>query len=281
MDQNTNNSFTSAPQGGDFSDIIIPNAYAAKPKGKNLKKYVVFGVIGAVALILISLIVKAIFVDSRTMSREELLKISQSEDVQKIDNAETLLASIYTENYSFDEVMDSKIYDKLMGVKELLEHLRQIFEDKKLHSSDKNTQKVYMKLVKTINERYQTYSQAVSVYNDFYLAYINLEPKYIEKYSKQDNKTDYIVSYNKVYDLIVNEKELKEAVSKYNCRYVNKTIVGVDVCVEKYNLWNISKNSVEEGHVVKKIFNGIYSESDNEEKGRIADYINICLAGVS
>ena len=281
MDQNTNNSFTSAPQGGDFSDIIIPNAYATKPKGKNLKKYVVFGVIGLVVLFLISLIAKAIFVDSRTMSKEELLEISQSEDVQKIDSIETLLASIYTENYSFDEIMYAKIHDQIMGTKQLLEQLAQKFEGKKLKSGDKNTQKTYAKLVKTINERYQTYSHAASVYNDFYLAYIKLEPKYIKKYGEQNNKTDYIIAYNKIYDLVESEKELEEVISKYNCRYENNTIVGSDSCVEKYNLWNISKKSVEDSHVVKKIFNGVYSESNDEKKGRIADYINICLAGVS
>ena len=112
MDQNTNNSFTSAPQGGDFSDIIIPNAYATKSKRKNLKKYIVFGVIGLVVLFLIGLIAKAIFVDSRTISKEELLKISQSEDMQKIDTAEIVIASIYAENHEFDEIMNSKIYSE-------------------------------------------------------------------------------------------------------------------------------------------------------------------------
>jgi len=43
----------------------------------------------------------------------------------------------------------------------------------------------------------------------------------------------------------------------------------------------ISKNSVEDSHVVRKIFNGVYSNVNDEEKGRIADYIDICLAGVN
>ena len=72
MDQNTNNSFTSAPQGGDFSDIIIPNAYATKPKGKNLKKYIVFGLVGLIFIFLLSFLFKKTVIDSKNMSKEEL-----------------------------------------------------------------------------------------------------------------------------------------------------------------------------------------------------------------
>lgn len=281
MDQNTNNSFTSAPQGGDYSDIIIPNAYAAKPKNKNLKKYVVFGVMGLVVLFLIGLIAKAIFVNPRTMSKEELLKISQSEDMQKIDTAEIVIASIYAENHEFDEIMNSKIYNQIANIKQLLEQLKQKLENKKLGFGDKNKQKVFDRLINVVDKRLQTYSRAVAVYSDFYLAYINLDSKYIEKYNEQNDKTDYIISYKKIYNLIETEKELGETVQKFNCRYVHNTIEGPDICIEKYNLWKISKNSVEDSHVVRKIFNGVYSNVNDEEKGRIADYIDICLAGVN
>ncbi len=281
MDQNTNNSFTSAPQGGDFSDIIIPNAYAAKPKNKNLKKYLVFGVIGVVLLAVIGFLAKAIFVDPRTMSKEELLKISQSEDMQKIDTAEIVIASIYAENHEFDEIMNSKIYNQIANIKQLLEKLKQKLENKKLGFGDKNKQKVFDRLINVVNKRLQTYSRTVAVYSDFYLAYINLDSKYIEKYNEQNDKTDYIISYKKIYDLIETEKELEETVQKFNCRYVHNTIKGPDICIEKYNLWKISKDSVEDSHVVRKIFNGVYSNVNDEEKGRIADYIDICLAGVN
>jgi len=67
MNQNTNNSFTSAPQGGDFSDIIIPNAYAAKPKGKNLKKYIVLGLVGLLFIFLLSFLFKKTVIDSKNI----------------------------------------------------------------------------------------------------------------------------------------------------------------------------------------------------------------------
>ena len=81
MDQNTNKSFTSAPQGGDFSDIIIPNAYAAKPKGKNLKKYIVFGLVGLLFIFLLSFLFKKTVIDSKNMSKEELTEIASEQNI--------------------------------------------------------------------------------------------------------------------------------------------------------------------------------------------------------
>ena len=143
MDQNTNNSFTSAPQGGDFSDIIIPNAYATKPKRKNLKKYIVFGIIGLFFIFLLSFLFKKKIIDSKNVSKEELTEITSSENIKNIDGLERTFFKIYNNYVSFDDIFDQRMYKKIQEGQATLITFKNIVDHKQKISGNKYAVQAY------------------------------------------------------------------------------------------------------------------------------------------
>ena len=187
MDQNTNNSFTSAPQGGDFSDIIIPNAYATKPKGKNLKKYIIIGLVGLLFIFLLSFLFKKTVIDSKNMSKEELTTFYESDDMEKINNLEKLFFNTYNNNLTFEMVFDESKSQSIKESKGSLEKLKNLLTVKKNFDGNEASRKIFSELKKKLDERYNPYINAIAVYEDFYQAFQSNDIDTISKYSSADN----------------------------------------------------------------------------------------------
>ena len=183
MDQNTNNSFTSAPQGGDYSDIIIPNAYATKPQNKNLKKYIVFGLVGLLFVFLLSFLFKKTVIDSKNMSKEELTTFYESDDMEKINNLEKLFFNTYNNNLTFEMVFDESKSQSIKESKGSLEKLKNLLTVKKNFDGNEASRKIFSELKKKLDERYNPYINAIAVYEDFYQAFQSNDIDTISKYS--------------------------------------------------------------------------------------------------
>ena len=218
MDQNTNKSFTSAPQGGDFSDIIIPNAYAAKPKGKNLKKYIIFGVIGLVALLLISLIAKAIFVDSRTMGKQEFIQFAESADVGNIEWIENFFITVNNGALSFDQFFSYQQYANMQEAGTSLRRVKELTSKKSKISGSKKAQAQYEKFVESLKNRLDIYEKGIQIYLDVFQAYDKDDFTQLEKTSSEI--LDYTVVSNRLGDISKQNKEFKQIAKNENCNFI-------------------------------------------------------------
>ena len=214
MDQNTNNSFTSAPQGGDFSDIIIPNAYAAKPKGKNLKKYIIFGLIGLVALFLISLIAKAIFVDSKTMSRQEFIQFAESADMGNIEWIENFFITVNNGALSFDQFFSYQQYTSMQEAGASLRRVKELTSKKSKISGSKKVQVLYKEFAESLKNRLDIYEKGIQIYLDAFQAYDKDDFTQLEKTSSEI--LDYTVVSNKLGDISKQTKEFKQIAKNEN-----------------------------------------------------------------
>ena len=217
MDQNTNNSFTSAPQGGDFSDIIIPNAYAAKPKGKNLKKYIIFGLIGLVALFLISLIAKAIFVDSKTMSKQEFIQFAESADMGNIEWIENFFITANNGALSFDQFFSYQEYKNMQEAGASLRRVKELTSKKSKISGSKKVQALYEKFTESLKNRLDIYEKGIQIYLDAFQAYDKGDFTQLEKTSSEI--LDYTVVSNKLGDISKQTKEFNQITKNENCNF--------------------------------------------------------------
>lgn len=278
MDQNTNNSFTSAPQGGDFSDIIIPNAYAAKPKNKNLKKYIVFGLVGLLFVFLLSFLFKKTVIDSKNMSKEELTTFYESDDMEKINNLEKLFFNTYNNNLTFEMVFDESKSQSIKESKGSLEKLKNLLTVKKNFDGNEASRKIFSELKKKLDERYGPYTKAIAVYEDFYQAFQsnNIDP--ISKYSSADN-ISYKTLYENFAELISYNKPLDESIDNDVCYFDGSDILGGDNCEEQSKqVENAIKNI--ENNSLKKVFSSVYSLPGYKNQNNISEYISKCIAGV-
>lgn len=277
MDQNTNNSFTSAPQGGDFSDIIIPNAYATKPQNKNLKKYVVFGVIGAVALILVSLIVKAIFVDSRTMSKEDVIALVNSNDMQAVDIMESKLYQIYRGGYSLLDIMDENMHKNIVNGVNSITRIKKITDKKNKAAGSRNLKDDYSFFVDSLNKRYDRYVSAINIYEDFYKAIKDLNPEPLRKYTSNIDEVGYSIVSKKIIDLIEANTKLKSSVDSGNCQLENGQIFGTNMCKVLSDSAISKLDEINNSNDAKNIFHNVYDIDDYEKiknlKYILSDYI--------
>lgn len=278
MDQNTNNSFTSAPQGGDFSDIIIPNAYATKPKGKNLKKYIVFGLVGLLFVFLLSFLFKKTVIDSKNMSKEEFITFYESDDMEKINNLEKLFFNTYNNNLTFEMVFDESKSQSIKESKASLEKLKNLLTVKKNFDGNEASKKIFSELKKKLDERYGPYTKAIAVYEDFYQAFQsnNIDP--ISKYSSADN-ISYKTLYENFAELISYNKPLDESIDNDVCYFDGSDMLGGDNCEEQSKqvedaIKNIENNSL------KKVFSSVYSLPGYKNQNNISEYISKCIAGV-
>ena len=278
MDQNTNNSFTSAPQGGDFSDIIIPNAYAAKPKGKNLKKYAVFGVIGLIFIFLLSFLFKKTVIDSKNMSKEELTAFYESDDMEKINNLEKLFFNTYNNNLTFEMIFDESKSQSIKESKGSLEKLKNLLTTKKNIDGNEASKKIFSELKKKLDERYNPYINALTVYEDFYQAYQSNNIDLISKYSSADN-ISYKALYENFTELISYNKQLNELIDNDVCYFDGTDVLGGDNCEEQSKqVENAIKNI--ENNSLKKVFSSVYSLPGYKNQNNISEYISKCIASV-
>ena len=278
MDQNTNKSFTSAPQGGDYSDIIIPNAYAAKPKGKNLKKYIVFGLVGLLFIFLLSFLFKKTVIDSKNMSKDELITVYESDDMEKINNLEKLFFNTYNNNLTFEMVFDESKSQSIKESKGSLEKLKNLLTVKKNFDGNEASKKIFSELKKKLDERYEPYTKAIAVYEDFYQAFQsnNIDP--ISKYSSADN-ISYKTLYENFAELISYNKPLDESIDNDVCYFDGSDVLGGDNCEEQSKqVENAIKNI--ENNSLKKVFSSVYSLPGYKNQNNISEYISKCIASV-
>ena len=278
MDQNTNKSFTSAPQGGDFSDIIIPNAYATKPKGKNLKKYIVFGLVGLIFIFLLSFLFKKTVIDSKNITKEELIAFYESDDMDKINDLEKLFFNTYNNNLTFQMVFDESRNQSLQESKKSLEKLKNMITNKSGINGNETSKKIFTELKKKINERYDVYVNAISVYEDFYQAFETNNSELISKYSSSEN-ISYKILYENFNELILYNKPLNESLDSEACYVDESDVLRGSNCEEQSKqVENAIKNI--ENNSLKKVFSSVYSLPGYKNQNNISEYISKCIAGV-
>lgn len=276
MDQNTNNSFTSAPQGGDFSDIIIPNAYAAKPKNKNLKKYVVFGVIGLIVLFLIGLIAKAIFVDSRTMSKQEFTQFAESADMGNIEWIENFFITVNNGALSFDQFFNYQEYKNMQEAGASLRRVKELTSKKSKISGSKKVQALYEKFTESLKNRLDIYEKGIQIYLDAFQAYDKGDFTQLEKTSSEI--LDYTVVSNKLGDISKQTKEFNQITKNENCNFDFAANSDSVLCSKNRQKLEDLKTMAENDEVEKKILNIIYSNFEDYSKiDVLSKYIDDCL----
>ena len=276
MDQNTNNSFTSAPQGGDFSDIIIPNAYATKPKNKNLKKYLVFGVVGLVALFLISLIAKAIFVDSRTMSKQEFTQFAESADMGNIEWIENFFITVNNGALSFDQFFNYQEYKNMQEAGASLRRVKELTSKKSKISGSKKAQALYEKFAESLKKRLDIYEKGIQIYLDAFQAYDKGDFTQLEKTSSEI--LDYTVVSNRLEDISKQTKEFNQITKNENCNFDFAANSDSVLCSKNRQKLEDLKTMAENDEVEKKILNIIYSNFEDYSKiDVLSKYIDDCL----
>ena len=272
MDQNTNNSFTSAPQGGDFSDVIIPNAYAAKPKGKNLKKYIVFGIIGLFFIFLLSFLFKKKIIDSKNVSKEELTEIASSENIKNIDGLERTFFKIYNNYISFDDVFNPYTYKKIHDGQATLAILKKVTENKQKSSGNKNAAQAYDLFRKAVDERYKLYMETIATYDDFYKAYNDMNVEILSKYSS--GNLNYKIAAHEFTNIINQSVKMKELIDNKTCDAEEDLSKGSPTCQLQYKNLNDSINDFNNVNGLRRIFSGVYELKDYANLQDLSDYIN-------
>ena len=272
MDQNTNKTFTSAPQGGDFSDIIIPNAYAAKPKGKNLKKYIIFGLIGLIFIFLLSFLFKKNVIDSKNVSKEELTEIASSENIKNIDGLERTFFKIYNNYISFDDVFNPYAYKKIHDGQATLVTLKKVTENKQKSSGSKNAAQAYDLFRKAVDERYKLYMEAIATYDDFYKAYNDMNAEILSKYSS--GNLNYKIAAHEFTNIINQSVKMKELIDNKTCDAEEDLSKGSPTCQLQYKNLNDSINDFNNVNGLRRIFSGVYELKDYANLQDLSDYIN-------
>ena len=272
MDQNTNKSFTSAPQGGDFSDIIIPNAYATKPKGKNLKKYIVFGIIGLFFIFLLSFLFKKKIIDSKSVSKEEFTEIASSENIKNIDGLERTFFKIYNNYISFDDVFNPYTYKKIHDGQATLAILKKVTENKQKSSGNKNAAQAYDLFRKAVDERYKLYMETIATYDDFYKAYNDMNVEILSKYSS--GNLNYKIAAHEFTNIINQSVKMKELIDNKTCDAEEDLSKGSPTCQLQYKNLNDSINDFNNVNVLRRIFSGVYELKDYANLQDLSDYIN-------
>lgn len=272
MDQNTNNSFTPAPQGGDFSDIIIPNAYAAKPKSKNLKKYIVFGVISLFFIFLLSFLFKKTAIDSKNVSKEELTEVTSSENIKNIDGLERTFFKIYNNYISFDDVFNPYTYKKIQDGQATLVTLKKVTDNKQKSSGSKNAAQAYDLFRKAVDERYKLYMEAIATYDDFYKAYNDMNVEILSKYSS--GNLNYKIAAHEFTNIINQSAKMKELIDNKTCNAEEDLSKGSPICQLQYKNLNDSFNDFDNVNGLRRIFSAVYELKDYANLQDLSDYIN-------
>lgn len=272
MDQNTNNSFTSAPQGGGFSDIIIPNAYATKPKNKNLKKYIIFGVIGLLFVFALSFLFKKAVIDSKNVSKEELIEITSSENIKNIDNLEQGFFKIYNNYVSFDDVFNPYMYKKIHEGQVTLITFKNIVDNKQKASGNKYAVQAYDSFRKALDERYKLYMDAIAVYDDFYKAYKDMNKEILAKYDS--GNLNYKIAARELTNIIEQSVKMQELINNSTCNAEEDLSKSTPTCQVQYKNLNNSIENFNNVNGLRRIFSSVYDLKDYANLQDLSSYIN-------
>ena len=279
MDQNTNNSFTSAPQGADFSDIIIPNAYAAKPKNTKLKKIIILAFAGLAVVFLLCFILKKNFIDHKTISKQELIQLAESEEMDKITDLESLLDYIYNGSVSFSDIMDEKTHSIInIGMESFQKENSLLLNKDKIHGG-KDVGEMYDALRKDFNDRFSRYQKSTKVYNDVYEAYNNYDSGVLSTYLQDSaNLKEY---FEKIIDSINELKLIDDSLIQIRKSNLNENEVSISRQFE--NILDKKNQVIDKLNLSvspKFIFNEVYSEKNYEQEELLKTSIDKILTYV-
>ena len=279
MDQNTNNSFTSAPQGGDFSDIIIPNAYAAKPKNTKLKKIAILVLAGLAVVFLLGFILKKNFIGHKNMSRQELIQLAESEEMDKITDLESLLDYIYNGSASFSDIMDEKTHSIInIGMESFQKENSLLLNKDKIHGG-KDVGEMYDALRKDFNDRFSRYQKSTKVYNDVYEAYNNYDSGVLSTYLQDSaNLKEY---FEKIIDNINELKLIDDSLIQIRKSNLNENEGSISRQFE--NILDKKNQVIDKLNLSvspKFIFNEVYSEKNYEQEELLKTSIDKILTYV-
>lgn len=279
MDQNTNKSFTSAPQDGDFSDIIIPNAYAAKPKDTKLKKIAILVLAGLAVVFLLGFILKKNFIDHKTMSKQELIQLAKSEEMDKITDLESLLDYIYNGSVSFSDIMDEKTHNIInIGMEAFQKENSLLLNKDKIHGG-KDVGEMYDALRKDFNDRFSRYQKSTKVYNDVYEAYNNYDSGVLSTYLQDSaNLKEY---FEKIIDNINELKLIDDSLIQIRKSNLNENEGSISRQFE--NILDKKNQVIDKLNLSvspKFIFNEVYSEKNYEQEELLKTSIDKILTYV-
>ena len=152
------------------------------------------------------IILKKNFIGHKNMSRQELIQLAESEEMDKITDLESLLDYIYNGSASFSDIMDEKTHSIInIGMESFQKENSLLLNKDKIHGG-KDVGEMYDALRKDFNDRFSRYQKSTKVYNDVYEAYNNYDSGVLSTYLQDSaNLKEY---FEKIIDKFHRDDEL-------------------------------------------------------------------------